>query len=35
MKKLLLADQLAPIVDYGWRSIDTVGLLDAWLLSLG
>lgn len=35
MKKLLLADQLAPIVDYGWRSIDNVGLLDAWLLSLG
>ncbi|QUS38042.1 MBOAT family protein [Tardiphaga alba] len=35
MKKLLLADQLAPIVDYGWRSIDTVDFLDAWLLSLG
>lgn len=35
MKKLLLADQLAPIVDNGWRSIDTVGFLDAWLLSLG
>ncbi|MGM4916598.1 MBOAT family O-acyltransferase [Tardiphaga sp. 813_E8_N1_3] len=35
MKKLLIADQLAPIVDNGWRSIDTVGFLDAWLLSLG
>jgi alginate O-acetyltransferase complex protein AlgI len=34
-KKLLLADQLAPIVDNGWRSVDTVGFLDAWLLSLG
>lgn len=34
-KKLLMADQLAPIVDNGWRSIDTIGCLDAWLLSLG
>lgn len=35
MKKLLLADQLAPIVDNGWRNIGTVGFLDAWLLSFG
>lgn len=34
-KKLLLADQLAPIVDNGWRSIDAISFLDAWLLSLG
>ncbi|MDR6661323.1 D-alanyl-lipoteichoic acid acyltransferase DltB (MBOAT superfamily) [Tardiphaga robiniae] len=35
MKKLLLADQLSPIVDSGWRSVDTVGFLDAWLISIG
>lgn len=35
IKKLLMADQLAPIVDYGWRHVDTVSFTDAWLLSLG
>jgi D-alanyl-lipoteichoic acid acyltransferase DltB (MBOAT superfamily) len=34
-KKLLLADQLAPIVDYGWTRAGGLGFLDAWLLSLG